>query len=74
MIEGQSSGEASDALISCVDADDSEAKERAHAIRKERKDIVKIALYKLLVKLTGENTSVGKPDRYPAGETCNGTD
>ena len=47
VIEGQSSGEASDALISCVDADDSEAKERAHAIRKERKDIVKIALYKL---------------------------
>ncbi|MFR2178956.1 MAG: coproporphyrinogen dehydrogenase HemZ [Blautia obeum] len=54
-IEGQSS----DALISCVDADDSEAKERAHAIRKERKDIVKIALYKLLVKLTGKTLPWG---------------
>ena len=59
VIEGQSSGEASDALISCVDADDSEAKERAHAIRKERKDIVKIALYKLLVKLTGKTLPWG---------------
>ena len=54
-IEGQSS----DALISCVDADDSEAKERAHAIRKERKDIVEIALYKLLVKLTGKTLPWG---------------
>ena len=54
-IEGQSS----DALISCVDADDGEAKERAHAIRKERKDIVKIALYKLLVKLTGKTLPWG---------------
>ena len=54
-IEGQSL----DALISCVDADDSEAKERAHAIRKERKDIVKIALYKLLVKLTGKTLPWG---------------
>ena len=39
--------------------DDSEAKERAHAIRKERKDIVKIALYKLLVKLTGKTLPWG---------------
>ena len=54
-IEGQSS----DALISCVDADDSEAKERAHAIRKERSVIVKIALYKLLVKLTGKTLPWG---------------
>ena len=52
-------GQSSDALISCVDADDSEAKERAHAIRKERKDIVKIALYKLLVKLTGKTLPWG---------------
>ena len=52
-------GHSSDALISCVDADDSEAKERAHAIRKERKDIVKIALYKLLVKLTGKTLPWG---------------
>ena len=51
--------QSSDALISCVDADDSEAKERAHAIRKERKDIVKIALYKLLVKLTGKTLPWG---------------
>lgn len=42
-----------------MDADDSEAKERAHAIRKERKDIVKIALYKLLVKLTGKTLPWG---------------
>ena len=34
-------------------------KERAHAIRKERKDIVKIALYKLLVKLTGKTLPWG---------------
>ena len=65
-IEGQSS----DALISCVDADDSEAKERAHAIRKERKDIVKIALYKLLVKLTGKTLPWGnltgiRPTKIP---------
>ena len=49
-------GQSSDALVSCTDAENQDAsvqKERAHAVRKERKDIVKIALYKLLVKLTG---------------------
>ena len=69
-IEGQSS----DALISCVDADDSEAKERAHAIRKERKDIVKIALYKLLVKLTGKTLPWGNLTGIRPAKTCNGTD
>ena len=52
-------GQSSDALISCQDRSDSDAKERAHAIRKERKDIVKIALYKLLVKLTGRTLPWG---------------
>ena len=44
-------GQSSDALVSCTDAENQDAsvqKERAHAVRKERKDIVKIALYKLL--------------------------
>ena len=54
-VEGQSS----DALVSCTDAQGSDTKERAHAIRKERKDIVKIALYKLLVKITGKTLPWG---------------
>ena len=57
-IEGQSS----DALVSCTDAENQNAavqKERAHAVRKERKDTVKIALYKLLVKLTGKTLPWG---------------
>ena len=55
-------GQSSDALVSCMDTegqDESEQKERARAIRKERKDIVKIALYKLLVKLTGKTLPWG---------------
>ena len=39
-------GQSSDALVSCTDAENQDAsvqKERAHAVRKERKDIVKIA-------------------------------
>ena len=47
-IEGQSS----DALISCD-------KDRVHAIRKERKDQLKYALYQLLVKLTGKTIPWG---------------
>lgn len=43
-VEGQSS----DALVSCSASEDADAKEQAHAIRKERKDIVKLALYRLL--------------------------
>ena len=54
-VEGQSS----DALVSCTDAQGSDTKERAHAIRKERKDIVKIALYKLLVRITGKTLPWG---------------
>lgn len=49
-VEGQSS----DALVSCSASEDADAKEQAHAIRKERKDIVKLALYRLLVSLTGK--------------------
>ena len=55
-------GQSSDALVSCTDAENQDAsvqKERAHAVRKERKDIVKIALYKLLVKLTGKTLPWG---------------
>lgn len=55
-------GQSSDALVSCMDTegqDESKQKERARAIRKERKDIVKIALYKLLVKLTGKTLPWG---------------
>ena len=43
--------------VSCMDAENqnaAEQKERAHAIRKERKDIVKL-LYINLVKSTGKN-------------------
>ena len=54
-IEGQSS----DALISCGDESDPEYKAAAHAIRKERKDLVKTALYKVLVKLTGRTLPWG---------------
>ena len=52
-------GQSSDALVSCTDAENQDAsvqKERAHAVRK---DIVKIALYKLLVKLTGKTLPWG---------------
>ena len=55
-------GQSSDALVSCTDAENQNAavqKERAHAVRKERKDTVKIALYKLLVKLTGKTLPWG---------------
>ncbi len=54
-VEGQSS----DALVSCSASEDADAKEQAHAIRKERKDIVKLALYKLLVSLTGKTLPWG---------------
>ena len=54
-VEGQSS----DALVSCLASEDADAKEQAHAIRKERKDIVKLALYKLLVSLTGKTLPWG---------------
>ena len=70
-------GQSSDALVSCTDAENQDAsvqKERAHAVRKERKDIVKIALYKLLGKTDGQNSSVGKSYRHPSGETCHGLD
>ena len=69
-------GQSSDALVSCMDTegqDESEQKERARAIRKERKDIVKIALYKL-GEADGQDSSVGKSYRYPSGETCDGAD
>ena len=46
-------GQSSDALISCDD------REGAHSIRKERKDQLKIALYHLLVKLTGKTLPWG---------------
>ena len=46
-------GQSSDALISCDD------REGAHFIRKERKDQLKIALYHLLVKLTGKTLPWG---------------
>ena len=45
-------GQSSDALISCD-------KDRAHAVRKERKDQLKFALYQLLVKLTGKTLPWG---------------
>ena len=70
-------GQSSDALVSCTDAENQDAsvqKERAHAVRKERKDIVKIALYKLLVKLTGKTLPWGNLNRHPSGETCYGLD
>ena len=54
-VEGQSS----DALVSCSASEDADAKEQAHAIRKERKDIVKLALYRLLVSLTGKTLPWG---------------
>ena len=54
-VEGQSS----DALVSCSASEDADAKEQAHAIRKERKDIVKLALYRLLVRLTGKTLPWG---------------
>ena len=54
-VEGQSS----DVLVSCSASEDADAKEQAHAIRKERKDIVKLALYKLLVSLTGKTLPWG---------------
>ena len=41
VIEGQSSGEASDALISCNDA---------HDIRRKNKDAIKYALYQMLYR------------------------
>ena len=53
MIKGQSS----DALLSCKE--DSYDKEKAHELRKEQKDIVKLVLYRLLVKLTGRNLPWG---------------
>ena len=52
MIQGQSK----DALISC------DAKSKAfdgHSLRKENKDILKLALYQLLVKLTGKTLPWG---------------
>lgn len=53
MIKGQSS----DALLSCKE--DSYDKEKAHELRKEQKDIVKLVLYRLLVKLTGRTLPWG---------------
>lgn len=50
MIEGQSSGEASDALISCNDA---------HDIRRKNKDAIKYALYQMLSKATGKKLPWG---------------
>ena len=52
LIQGQSS----DAPLSCEDA---EAKRRAHALRKEQKDVLKYALYNLLVKLSGRTLPWG---------------
>ena len=50
VIEGQSSGEASDALISCNDA---------HDIRRKNKDAIKYALYQMLSKATGKTLPWG---------------
>ena len=50
VIEGQSSGEASDALISCNDA---------HDIRRKNKDAIKYALYQMLSKATGKKLPWG---------------
>ena len=50
VIEGQSSGEASDALISCNDA---------HDIRRKNKDAIKYALYQMLSKTTGKTLPWG---------------
>ncbi len=53
-------GQSSDALLSCcMEKDGSSAAEDAHALRKENKDRLKYALYKLLVKLTGRTLPWG---------------
>ena len=61
VIEGQSSGEASDALISCNDA---------HDIRRKNKDAIKYALYQMLSKATGKTLPWGtltgiRPTKIP---------
>ena len=48
--EGQSSGEASDALISCDDA---------HDTRRKNKDAIKYALYQMLSSATGKTLPWG---------------
>ncbi len=48
-------GQSSDALLSCKE----EEKEKAHALRKEQKDIIKQVLYRILVKLTGRTLPWG---------------
>ena len=48
--EGQSSGEASDALISCDDA---------HDTRRQNKDAIKYALYQMLSRATGKSLPWG---------------
>ena len=48
--EGQSSGEASDALISC---------EASHDLRRKYKDAIKYALYKMLSRVTGKTLPWG---------------
>ena len=50
VMEGQSSGEASDALISCDDA---------HDTRRKNKDAIKYALYQMLSKATGKTLPWG---------------
>ena len=67
-VEGQSS----DALVSCSASEDADAKEQAHAIRKERKDIV-TGTVQVIGQPDGQNPSMGKPDRDPSGEAGNGT-
>lgn len=47
-------GQSSDALLSCTDE-----KEKSHALRKEQKDAIKLALYRILVKLTGRTLPWG---------------
>ena len=48
--EGQSSGEASDALISC---------EASHDLRRKNKDAIKYSLYQMLSKVTGKTLPWG---------------
>lgn len=52
-------GQSLDALVSCLRENEHDMAQRAHDIRKERKDIIKIVLYKVLVELTGRTLPWG---------------